>query len=59
RLSGVVVDHFTTLNDAKEVVARNWKMIWLTPAAMAGVVLVLFALFFHENGKEKIEGAED
>ncbi len=56
RLSGVVVDHFTTLNEAKEVVARNWKLIWLTPAAMSAVVMVLFALFFHENGKdEKVE----
>ncbi len=58
RLSGLVVDHFTTLNEAKEVVARNWKLIWLTPAAMSGVVMILFALFFHENGKEeKTEGA--
>jgi len=29
--------------------AHNWTSIWLTPAAIAGAVLIAFILFFKEK----------
>lgn len=46
-VSGRVVGHYATPADA---IAHNWHSIWLVPAGMAGVVMVLFALMFHEHG---------
>lgn len=42
-LSGVLVDHFT-VNQTIE-----WGKVWLVPAAMAGVCLVLFLLLWHDR----------
>ncbi len=44
-LSGRIVDIYTV-----ETV-KNWQAIWMAPAIMAGVVLVLFALFFKDEVK--------
>lgn len=46
-LSGSVVGHY-----AVEVgtPGHDWQSIWMVPAVMAGGVLVLFALMFHEKG---------
>jgi nucleoside transporter len=33
---------------------HNWHTIWLIPAAIAAVVLVLFMLFFRDSNKEKV-----
>jgi len=45
-LSGRIVDaHAYTLNG---VVLHDWSRIWLYPAAMAAVVLVLFLLLFRD-----------
>ena len=47
-VSGPIVDAYaTTDND-------DWKMIWLIPAAIALVVVLLFLLFFRENKKTGI-----
>jgi nucleoside transporter len=46
-LSGRVVDAYALPNGA----GHDWQSIWLVPAAMAGVVLVLFALFFRSTEK--------
>ncbi len=32
---------------------HDWKSIWLIPAGIAGVVVILFFLFFKENSAEK------
>lgn len=46
-VSGRVVGHYATPSEA---IAHNWHNIWLIPAGMAGVVMVLFALLFHDHG---------
>jgi nucleoside transporter len=33
---------------------HNWHTIWLIPAAIAAVVLVLFMLFFRDSNKEEV-----
>jgi nucleoside transporter len=44
--SGPIVDMYTRVGG--EAVARDWKMIWLWPAAMAFAIILFFALFFRE-----------
>ena len=46
-VSGRVVDRFATPGAA---VPHDWHSIWLVPAAMAGVVMVLFGLLFYDHG---------
>jgi len=52
KLSGIVADMYTGA-DGK----INWTSVWLVPAAIAAVVLVLFALLFTD--KKKPVPAED
>jgi nucleoside transporter len=50
-VSGRVVEHYKTSGQAIE---HDWQSIWLIPAAMAGAVMILFALLFHERGDGRI-----
>ncbi len=53
-LSGMVVKHFTTVSTSAEGVVESvmaWQKIWLTPAILAGAILILFALLFKERDK--------
>ena len=53
-LSGQVVKHFTTVSTSAEGVVESvmaWQKIWLTPAILAGAILILFALLFKERDK--------
>lgn len=43
-ISGPVVDHFKTGDNM-----HNWQSVWLIPAAIAGVVLALFLIFFTDK----------
>jgi nucleoside transporter len=43
KLSGIVLDYYT-VNDIKD-----WQSVWMVPAAIAGVVLLLFVFFFNEK----------
>lgn len=47
--SGRVVESYEIMNDAGEIIGHNWWNIWMVPAALAGVVLILFAIFFREK----------
>ncbi|NRB48878.1 MAG: nucleoside permease [Saprospiraceae bacterium] len=47
--SGQVVESHEILNDAGEIIGHNWWNIWMVPAGLAGVVLILFAIFFREK----------
>ena len=49
-LSGRVVDAYALPGGA----GHDWQGIWLVPAGMAAVVLVLFALFFRSADKAEI-----
>ncbi len=42
-LSGIVAQHYTNAN------VHQWQAIWLVPAAMAAILVVVFALFFKEE----------
>jgi len=46
--SGPVVDRYARVA-ADGTTTHDWTSIWLWPAAMAAVVMVLFALFFREE----------
>jgi hypothetical protein len=52
-VSGRIVDAFALPGGG-----HAWERIWLIPAASAGAVLVLFALFFRsaEAGSERAAG---
>ena len=42
-LSGYVKDHYTIAG------VSQWKSIWMVPAGIAAIVLVLFTIFFKDN----------
>lgn len=50
-LSGEVVQHFTSTVEAGAVVEQviQWQKIWLTPALIAGFILILFAALFKDE----------
>jgi MFS family permease len=47
KLAGVVTDNYTSLDGVKD-----WTSIWMVPAGIAAVVLVLFLLFFNDRKAE-------
>jgi nucleoside transporter len=54
-LSGVVVDRFSS--QGVDGVVHAWRSIWIVPAAGAGAVLLLFALFFRAGRAQPAPGA--
>lgn len=51
-LSGYVKEHYTTDNFV------NWKGVWMVPAGIAFLVLILFLAFFKDNRKRTITEPE-
>jgi nucleoside transporter len=50
-LSGVVGNEYS-LKDAKGlIIGHNWNGVWMIPAGIAAVVLVLFIIFFKDKSK--------
>lgn len=54
-LSGKVVDIYA-VSLTGSAVGHDWNRIWLVPAAGAGIVLVLFAVFFRTAGDSRKAG---
>ncbi len=52
-VAGPVVKHFQVMQGA-DIVGHNWQMIWVIPAVMAAVVMLIFGLLFHENNRGKV-----
>lgn len=48
KLSGIVLDKYT-MTDVAGTVTHNWNGVWMIPAGIAAVVLVLFVIFFKDN----------
>jgi nucleoside transporter len=44
-MSGPIVDHWKTAE------GHNWQAIWLIPAGIAGVVLLVFIIFFKDTNQ--------
>lgn len=53
KLSGIVLDKYT-FTDAAGVVTHNWNGVWMIPAMISAVVLVLFVIFFKENNTKVV-----
>ncbi|MEP7253640.1 MAG: nucleoside permease [Ginsengibacter sp.] len=49
-ISGPIVDAYVVSN------GHDWKTIWLIPAAIAVVVVILFLLLFRDDRKDRIAG---
>lgn len=43
KLSGIILDYYTVKG------VKDWETFWLVPAAIAGIVLLLFVFFFNES----------
>lgn len=50
-LSGKVVDAYSV--NTNEVITHQWQQIWMVPAILSAVVLVLFAIMFREKEEQK------
>jgi len=53
KYSGSVVDQHKTVTDTG-VTSHDWQTIWLTPAIIAGAVLIVFILFFKEKKETSV-----
>ena len=51
--SGLIVNAFSTTDG--EVTTHAWQTIWIIPAIMAGVIILLFAFFFQNPPAKKEE----
>ncbi len=49
KLSGIVLDKYTSTDALTKVVSHNWNGVWMVPAGIAAVVLVLFIIFFNDE----------
>jgi len=51
-ISGAIVEKYQ-LMEGGEIVGHSWQTIWIIPAVMAFVVIVLFSVFFKDKGTKQ------
>ncbi len=51
-IAGPVVKYFQIMQ-GNEIVGHNWQIIWIIPAVMASVVMLIFGFLFRENRTDK------
>jgi nucleoside transporter len=51
KISGLVLEKYTLQDATGAVTGHNWNGVWMVPAGIAAVVLVLFVIFFNDNKK--------
>ena len=51
KIAGIVGEHYTTLDEVTQAAGHLWTNVWLIPAVMAAVIVVLFGLLFTEKKK--------
>jgi nucleoside transporter len=56
KLSGIVLDKYSIKNVSGVITGHNWNGVWMVPAIIAGVVLVLFIVFFKDKNSLSSEG---
>jgi len=49
KLSGLVLDMYTTMDPVKQQNTVEWLQVWLVPAGIAAVVLLFFVLAFRDE----------
>jgi len=52
-IGGWVLEKYQVTDASQTVTGHNWPAVMLVPAAIAGVVLIVFWIFFNA-GKDKI-----
>jgi MFS family permease len=58
-VAGPIVNNWAVTGEDGAIVAHEWTNIWLIPAGMAVVVIILFAIFFREKPELKAEIAAE
>ncbi len=54
KISGLVLDKYTVIDSVSLTKTIQWVNIWMVPAAIAGIVLVLFILAFKDKTAPKL-----
>lgn len=49
KISGLVLEKYTLQDASGIVTGHNWNGVWMVPAGIAAIVLVLFIIFFNEK----------
>ncbi len=55
-LSGAVVEHYSVAGIGEAM--HDWRAIWLFPAAMSAVILILFLVTFSDKERQQAAAAE-
>ncbi len=49
KISGLVLEKYTLQDATGIITGHNWNGVWMVPAGIAAVVLVLFVIFFNDK----------